>query len=319
MSEEKIKILQGIYKNVINKKWGCLHPNCENPAINSHLLQKNGVLNQISEKSHLYELVQNDYFKIYKGEKTLIFKRNSINNILSHPLFCNYHDTLLFRVIEKSDIDFNQIHSQTLFSYRALCGELWKKYRNLEFYNRLANSNGLKLLLSNHEKLTNKTLIESHTLGISDLLKYKNILEDINQIPNKFTFVTYRVPKLDICGSGVFSPISNNEFPYQENPFPTVFINIVPFNDHLYIILGRSLEFTNHWIDKYFKEWESNYLEKYELLISDLLATRIESWAISPSLFEKWKPFKLGKMEEYWNNNKFNMYVNQSFGINLFS
>lgn len=45
MSTEKIKILQNINKNVNNKNWECLHPNCENNAINSHLLQKNGILN----------------------------------------------------------------------------------------------------------------------------------------------------------------------------------------------------------------------------------------------------------------------------------
>lgn len=319
MSTEKIKIIQQINKNVHNKNWKCLHPNCGNSAIKSHLLQKNGILSQISENLHLIELVQNDYFKIYNGEKTLLFKINSTNKIMSHPLFCNYHDTSIFREIEVEEIDFYSIKAQSLFSYRSLCSELWKKQRNFEFYQRMKNSNQMKTLLSNYEKIMLQDKIDSHELGISDLAEYKSMFEELSNGSTYFTFQTFKIPFLQICGSGVFSPISASESHDQKNPLPIVFINIVPKDTFTFVILGKSKQYTNEWIEDYFKKWEANYETLSELLISDLLASRIESWAVSPLLFQNWKNGKLEKLENYWNNNMYDLYTGQKFNINLFN
>jgi hypothetical protein len=319
MSTEKIKIIQQINKNVLNKDWKCLYPNCGSSAINSHLLQKNGILSQISENSHLIELVQNDYFKIYNGEKTLLFKINSINKIMSHPLFCNYHDTFIFREIEMEKINFYSIKAQSLFSYRSLCSELWKKQRNFEFYQRMKNYNQMKTLLSNYEKIILQGKIDSHELAISDLAEYKSMFEELSTCSTRFTFQTFKIPLLQICGSGVFSPISNKESYDQKNPFPIVFINIVPMDKFTFVILGKSKQYTNEWIEDYFKRWEGNYETSSELLISDLLASRIESWAVSPQLFQNWKSSKLEKLENYWNYNMYELNTDLKFNINLFN
>lgn len=319
MSTEKIKILQAINKNVHSKKWKCMHIGCKNDAINSHLLQKNGTLSLISENSHVVELVQNDYFKMYNGERTLLFKKNSINKVMCHPLFCNIHDTSVFRNIEVGEIDFHNYTSQRLFLYRSLCGELWKKQRNLEFYQRMEKSNRLKILLSNHEKEILRKNLVSHSLGISDLVNYKEKFENPELSSNCFMFKTFEVPFLEICGAGLFSPISNSESYDQTDPFPAVFICIIPFRESLFIMLGKSKEYTNSWIEDYFERWHESHLHNYQQLISDLIASRIESWAISPSLFEKWNNGKLEKLENYWNNNMYNFYTDQKFNINLFN
>jgi len=44
-----LEVTQGIFKNVKSKTWKCLIEGCENNAINSHLLQRNGILNYITE------------------------------------------------------------------------------------------------------------------------------------------------------------------------------------------------------------------------------------------------------------------------------
>lgn len=319
MDTKKIKILQNIYKNVHKKQWKCLYPKCNQGAINSHLLQENGILNQISENSHIVELVENDYFNIAKGEKTLIFERNSINKVMSHPLFCNDHDNSVFKGIETGNIDFNHSNSQLLFSYRALCGELWKKQRNLEFYTRVKNSIILNGLLSEMQKADIQNRIDSHSLGISDLTNYKLKFEKSFYNSTFFKFKTFSIPKLEICGSGLFSPTSESESFNQKDPFPAIFVNLIPMDNLLYIIIGKSLDYTNDWIDNYFLNWERNYATNSGFLISDLIASRIESWAISPSLFEKWKPKKLHEIEVYWNINRYNLSVDQKFDTNLFS
>jgi hypothetical protein len=319
VSINKIKIIQNINKNVLNKKWICMHPNCNSFAINSHLLQKNKIINSISENSHVIELVENDYFKIYNGENNLVFKLNSLNKVMSHPLFCNSHDTKIFRDIETGSIDFFNLNTQILFSYRSLCGELWKKQRNLEFYIRMNSSKSLLFEFSKNEKNQIQDLIYSHSLGIKDLTYYKNKLETKNENSPPFIFKTFKISKLDICGSGVFSPVSEKENIYQEDPFPIVFVNIIPSSDYTFVILGKSLDYSNLWIENYFKDWESSHKAKGKELISDLIASRMESWAISPILYNLWKSKKLKEIENYWNQNRYNMSAYQKFNVNLFN
>lgn len=238
---------------------------------------------------------------------------------MSHPLYCNYHDTTIFRNIEVEDIDFSNLNVQCLFSYRALCSELWEKQRNFEFYLRMNNSNRMRIILTNQEKLMLQDNLNSNELGISDLTKYKSMFEEHENTSKQFTFQTFKIPFLEICGSGVFSPVSNTESYNQKDPFPIVFVNIVPMNKYSYIILGKSNKYTNNWIEEYFNTWEIYFDKISKELISDSIASRIESWAVSPVLFEKWKKGKLEKLENYWNNNMYDLYTDQKFKTNLFS
>ena len=48
--------LNKIERHIENEKWPCLHPDCQASAINSHLLQRNGILNNVAENGHLCEM-----------------------------------------------------------------------------------------------------------------------------------------------------------------------------------------------------------------------------------------------------------------------
>lgn len=131
MERSHQKTIAQIYKNVYSKKCHCLEPTCDKEAINSHLLQRNGILSTITEKGHLIEIRPIDLFKWKKNQPMLEFKLIGINSAISLPLFCNYHDSSLFKNIESRTISFYLYENQLLFSYRTLCAELRKKERNI--------------------------------------------------------------------------------------------------------------------------------------------------------------------------------------------
>jgi hypothetical protein len=66
VDKERLKIMSNISKNVQNKEWNCLFKGCQDNAINSHLLQRNGILNNLIEDGHLIEIKANDFFEIEK-------------------------------------------------------------------------------------------------------------------------------------------------------------------------------------------------------------------------------------------------------------
>lgn len=176
--KEDAKILQTIFRNVYDKKPNCFI--CSEKSINSHLLQKNGILNLISSNNHLIQIKKKDFFADTKTEN-FDFKPIGIKTAMSYNLFCNSHDTNIFTPIENKELNLEVYENQLLFSYRSLCAELRKKMNNVEIFKRIINSRHFsdrKTLLQNFD-----SSIKFHNLGINDLNWYKNEFE--NEIVNK--------------------------------------------------------------------------------------------------------------------------------------
>jgi hypothetical protein len=89
----------------------CYHPKCNEKSINSHILQKNGILTTIATDRHIWK-PEIDNFK----KPQFQFKRNGINQVYSFNCLCDKHDTDLFKKIENIKINFNDYASYLLFT-----------------------------------------------------------------------------------------------------------------------------------------------------------------------------------------------------------
>lgn len=137
--------------------------NCKKQAIKSHVLQKNGILKEISVKRHLIQLVSPNPFQMQ--EKGLFdFKSIGINNVYTFPGFCQNHDTSLFKSIESNeDLKFNNKNQQALFSYRGLCQEIRRKEISIEWMDDLKN------YLPHSISILSDSLVEGYKIGIKNL------------------------------------------------------------------------------------------------------------------------------------------------------
>ncbi|RZK25606.1 MAG: hypothetical protein EOO43_05065, partial [Flavobacterium sp.] len=108
-------IIDKYYSKCQNKQRKCPVDGCNENAISSHLLQKNGIINHIATNQHVRQ-VSFDKFPTIKYKIKLI----GVNQALTFKGFCSYHDSELFKSIEGLNIDFNQYRCQLLFTYRAL-------------------------------------------------------------------------------------------------------------------------------------------------------------------------------------------------------
>ena len=134
--------------NLLNKKWKCLAEGCEENSINSHYLQRNGILNSIAENGHLVEIKLADIFKFEKNKIPISFNQIGIKKAFSKPLFCVKHDSEIFNEIEKKQIDFDSYKTFILLSYRVTSAELRKKEFAIERQKRLINAQTLKGILN---------------------------------------------------------------------------------------------------------------------------------------------------------------------------
>ncbi len=306
MNKQQKKIL-GIYQTIISrataKKRKCQSPGCSDYSINSHLMQRNGVLSHITENSHLIQIKPNDFFKIEKNGM-VDFKKVGINNAISYPLFCNYHDTTIFKVIEESTIDFFDYRSQLLFSYRSLCAELRKKEKNIDIAKSILNSNTLKVELGKKFFDNEEVSLKGNEIAVNDLMMYKCAFEsDILEIKNLFHFKTLKLPRYKISISSIFSYVDSFQSIIKRysdpNPLNCIFANAIPQHDCLYIIIGYKKDKVDTWILDYLEKWEEASIENIPNLLSDL-ATRVETWTMAVSLYSSLAPENIQLFKDHF-------------------
>ncbi|WDZ63533.1 hypothetical protein MF628_08760 [Paenibacillus polymyxa] len=104
------------------------HEECKGDIKNAHSIQKNRILNRISQDGHLYQFIPDHVESIILAK----FDRISINKASTFQGFCDFHDNKLFHPIEASDY-FNEARQNFLFSFRPLALEYHKKVRDLTF------------------------------------------------------------------------------------------------------------------------------------------------------------------------------------------
>lgn len=310
-------IIAQIDKNVKKKEWECLVDGCSEIAINSHLIQQNGILNNISVNGHLIELKMIDAYKWNKKESPIDFRSVGITQALSHKIFCNSHDTNIFKSVENPNTDFETYETFLLFSYRAVCAEISKKRLAIEKYNRLINASTLTGKIN---KDTLQQIANGNKLGIKDLKALKKELEDeIETNSEKYTYYLYKYPKISVYASAVFSA-TDLDFPKEDGALDleNIYIHILPLTKETLILVGYHKKYASNDTKKYCQSWENLSDKELEFKLTGLFVSNIENWGISPVHFEKLQLKNKNKYIELLRKNVSYFGVSQESYFNLF-
>lgn len=311
------KIFSIIIKNVHSKNWKCVIDGCEEKAINSHLLQQNGILDNVSVEGHLIEYKQTDPLTWSEDTYPFHMKRIGKNKAFSLPLFCNNHDTNIFKEAETHPINIESYRVHLLLSYRVICAEIRKKQTNVELFTRILNA---KSLLRDNSFEEIKISKEGNELGLKDLDRYKKLFEEeLSNESSNFTFKVYKYPLIKIYCSAVFSLIDYFVMdPKQLEPLNNVFIHVIPCNEVTNIIVGYNNDYVDDCIKKYVDSWEGLNKVDFEKHLTKLFTAHIENWGMSPDLFSEIKDENLKLFKKYTFNNANNHLLNQRIKFNLF-
>jgi hypothetical protein len=302
----------------------CMFDNCTDVAITSHVLQKIGILKQISENNHLIELKPSDPFKL-EEQGISQFQLVGINNVYTFPGFCSLHDASIFNMIEsKNMLHLENKEQQSLFSYRGLCQEIRRKEIATEFLM------DLRSFFPPHMLSMVDATLDGYEDGLKNLRYFKKEFE--SSIKSKsfelFYFTTIQIPKIDVCISvplniGELKMRDENETydEWRKNraiPFTTSFINVFPKGKFSYIIAGYHKDFPCRWTDNLIARINRGSKERVFKEISDLVTLRLEFWAMSPKLFRTISKSDLGKYKELFAKNVFDHSPKLKTKINLF-
>jgi hypothetical protein len=278
-------IIAQISKNIKDKRWNCLVDGCDEIAINSHLIQQNGLLNNITYNGHLVELKMIDANKWDNKKLPFEFGTVGIKQALSHKVFCNKHDTEIFKPIENDDKNFESYEAFLLFSYRAVCAEIRKKEVNIEQFTRMLNASSLVGIID-HDFLTLN--ITGNKLGIDDLFVLKVELEsEIRSNTDKYKYFIYRYPKLEIYASAVFSSNDLDIFSHVSEPdLNNIYIHFLPLENEFLILVGFHSELASEKVINYCNSWGNLSLENLQKKLTTLFTTNVENWGLSTELYK---------------------------------
>ncbi len=314
---EKFKILAQIRKNVSGKQWKCIEPDCGRMAINSHLLQRNGILSNITDNGHLYEIKSSDIHRWHSRSQLFEFKKLGISKALAQPLFCEICDSKIFESIEKGHVSLDSYLAFGLLNYRVACAEQRKKEIEIEVFQRILNS---KTLRGRLDTVIIEQFLYGYELGVRDLTMLRDLIRnEIKYERRVFSFEKFSYPLVKVYGAALFGTTDENSNEVSEKiEFDDIFIHVIPLESSLLIMCGYLNEFKTKWAVDFVDSWRDLNEDDLQLNLTNLFAARIENWGIAPSLFESIPKETIDKMINFWNENAGTLDKSLESDFNLF-
>ncbi len=303
--DQLLLTLGNIRKNVYGpgKKWDCIVSGCTEPAIVSHLLQRNGILDLVAENGHMILVQVSEAYGWEKSQIPVEFKRVGIRGSISIPLLCDKHDTELFSEIEQSQDGAGTIplnpydyRHQLLLSLRTMYAEKRRKQQAVEMYKRISVAHTLPI---NFQAMA-KDQIRLQLVGIRDLDTYIKDIESELLSPNGlFEFKVYEYEEMKICstaGLSMCDDVKKNED--LDYVLPTVFFHAFPLNGVFYIVVGYHKGHNTDEVSAFINSWSGLSIFDLQGELSKLFIQRVETWGMAPSLYKQISVDKITRFKQ---------------------
>ena len=280
------KAFQDCKNKSINKITTCFYPGCKERSINSHILQKNGIISTIAENGHVYEIHINPYRK----EEGIYFKRIGINDAFSFNCFCNNHDRDLFKPIEIVDVNYSNYTNCLLFTLRTIYNEKFRKMVNVGMYESMLESHSN---LFDYNKLHQSVYQEK--LGLSDIERTEKLIwDDLNNNSESFVFKVKNINRKEICLSAFYNYETSDELKayalkYKKNKKTVImifYVNLFPYKESSVFMMAYKKE-DELTVKGYVNEFFADNEKRLERKITNLLMFQCETWIISNKFYQK--------------------------------
>lgn len=290
--ESNIHLLNRLQKgrqDTFNKKRTCLAKGCNKTAIKSHVLQRKGILYNITDNTNHFYAIWYPTIHDFETYGSFNIKKVGLNDGYSFYGFCSTHDNDIFLPIETHPINFSAKNILALFTYRTICLE----YRKKQIY----YEQGIDVIAAYREIEPNKIHYLDNKpalLAVNDLEFYKAELED--ELENSSSNFEYEIISLNekkVCFSSPLSihdPTNEYTWEYDEygnertEPLATSVWNFFPYKGKSYLIIATHEKYKCLWTESMKVAFKKP--ENVDKLISDFLTYRLEHWGISSSIYE---------------------------------
>jgi hypothetical protein len=264
----------------------CRYPQCDEKAINSHILQKSGILSILEEERHLMQ----PEIELF-GSRTSKFVRKGINDAFSFPCFCEKHDDEIFKPIEQKELDLAPYSNRLLFLIRSKLNE---QYRKEVVYQSRLNIRMDKDLERMHElQLDNTKALEQTKLAIEDIRRdLEDIWLDYTTGKESFRIEVRSKTFIPICLAAFIDYETSEEINFREsiigNPLDkltSLHISIFPHNEGSTLLMAHKLTDRNE-VHDYVNQLLDMSNQEFEVQVTNWILFYIETWVTSESFYK---------------------------------
>lgn len=283
--ESSMKFISQIRKHSSKHSIPCvhnIHKSCGNSPIKSHNIQKNKILNNLSDRGHVYVLSDK---KTTSDNFDLSFNLVGVGKATIFRCLCSPHDTELFSPIETQR--YSGLKKQeVLYALKSLLYEYWKihsyssffKSKRIQVYAKETEIDFMFRKNSNELEYCKKELdIFTNILKVSDYSKI-NSFKQILDFPVQFSI------SQSCC---IHTDFNGKEISSKSNYYPFVHISIFP-EENKTIMLFSWLKKDNKYYKCFFEKFRKMSLDEKLDRLNILLPMYCENIILSPRLFESW-------------------------------
>lgn len=292
--------------------------NCEKNIIKAHSVQKNRILNSISENGEVLK------FSHDSMSEKLVVKALAVGKKKASTFtgFCKYHDMHIFQPIEITEYESSNLEQQFLYAYRAFSYDYYAKYYQSILFDKLlavySNHDSEFLLKYFKFEPPNTNDFFNHFIDYygrlseeaKDSLKQMEKLRmafNTNLLKNRFFKIkTYEIrfnDKFEIAASGAptvdYDLNGNmiNDLPRLHSYLSFMFITVFPQQNNTVILLS-CLKNDYAKYSRFFKQIERLSEKKKRVVISVLLVCYLENIYMSPRLWNCLNNYEKSMIEQ---------------------
>lgn len=288
-SAELIAKMERIFRNTPKKSCNCMISNCNKKTIFSHFAPQSKWLKNIDKQGKYYCIERTNSF--YTDRFPLSLTEKGIKEVMGIHLFCQEHDSSIFKNIEAENVDYNDYRTQTLLCYRTVCACIRQCDVNIEIFKKIELISQLNAEIE--IKLENS--IKTTYIDYKDFLwsEYKNNSANME-------FKLFRFEKIDVCISNIC--YYENDVKVEGKDYqPCFIVNVFPINENeTGVLIGYVKVEKSNMIQDYLNLWYKPLSFK-EILTYHMISFP-ENWVISKTLYDSISKSKINQFEKFVTN-----------------
>lgn len=262
---------------------------CNKKPIFSHFASQSIWLKNIDNQGKYYCIERTNLF--YQDRLPLSLKEKGIKEVMGIHLFCQEHDSSIFKNIETDSVDYNDYRTQALLCYRTICACIRQCDVNIEIFkkiNLISQSNVVPAIKSENS-------IKTTYKYYRDFLWFEYENNSANM-----EFKLFRFEKIDVCISNICCYENDVQIEGKGHQ-PYFIVNVFPINeDETGLLIGYIKAEKSNMIQAYLDLWHKPSSVK-EALTYHMISFP-ENWVISKTLYNSLSKSKIKEFEKFITN-----------------
>lgn len=221
-------------------KYRCCCPDCEKEAIKSHLLQRHPLLTSIADSRNKVFQFEDNWEDARSGRWNFYSdKTRGINDAMQYRLFCRRHDSDLYKDLESRNSLPASKYDCLLLSYRAACSVRHQEEKRMHFYEYRDQQEPNEI---NTAFMKNSQKFIQRMNAVID-----NLWKALQGEDGSYMFRMIAMPLIPVAASDCIVDEEDYQTHIMDDeycePLNCYFINLIPDNDRLLLLLGCDTRF----------------------------------------------------------------------------